>query len=86
MRNHRKKEKKKHVLGKIFAQTIFVFSIATMSIVLYDMYINIEVDKEETYSAEKLSKEISTINTEDISEILEDVSKSVVRNIKDRQK
>ena len=46
MKSQRKKEKKQHILGKVLAQTIFIFSIATMSIVLYDMYINIEVDNE----------------------------------------
>ncbi len=85
MKSQRKKGKKQHIFGKVLAETIFIFSIATMSIVLYDMYINIEVNNEEIYSAEKLSKEISTINEEDISEILIDVSKSVVRNIEDRK-
>lgn len=59
---------------------IIVFIIATSSIVLYDMYINIEVENE-GYLTEKVSREISTKNTRDISTMLEEVSKSVVRNI-----
>ena len=50
-----------------------------MSIVLYDMYINIDTEKE-IYTAEKTAKEVSTKNTDDVSKMLEKVSKSVVRN------
>ena len=67
-------------------QLLLIFTIATMSIVLYDMYINIDVDVEkETYTAEKTSKEISIQNTQDVSTMLEKVSKSVVRNFKNRK-
>ena len=45
------------------------------------MYINIDVE-EESYMAEKASKEISIKNTEDVSAMLENVARSVVRNIK----
>lgn len=86
MKSYRKKEKKNHILTKIMLQLLLIFTIATMSIVLYDMYINIDVDVEkETYTAEKTSKEISIQNTQDVSTMLEKVSKSVVRNFKNRK-
>ena len=84
MKSYRKKEKKNHILTKIMLQILLIFTIATMSIVLYDMYINIDVEKE-TYTAEKTSKEISIQNTQDVSTMLEKVSKSVVRNFKNRK-
>ena len=84
MKSYRKKEKKNHILTKIMLQILVIFTIATMSIVLYDMYINIDVEKE-TYTAEKTSKEISIPNTQDVSTMLEKVSKSVVRNFKNRK-
>ncbi len=77
MKNYRKKEKKNHILSRLALQILIIFVIATFSIVLYDMYINIEIE-DENYSAKKTSQEISTNNTEDISKMLEDVSKSVV--------
>lgn len=80
MKNYRKREKKNHVISKLVLQALIIFAIATTSIVLYDMYINIEVE-EEPYIAEKTSKETSIKNTEDVSTMLENVSKSVVRNI-----
>ncbi len=81
MKNYRKKEKKNHVISKLILQALIIFAIATASIVLYDMYINIDVE-EESYMAEKASKEISIKNTEDVSAMLENVARSVVRNIK----
>lgn len=75
------RESKSHILSKLVLLGVAIFVIATISIVLYDMYIDIEVD-EEKYTAEKVSKEISIKNTEDVSTMLENVSKSVVRNIK----
>jgi len=80
LEKQRKKGNKSHVIIKIISQMIIVFIIATSSIVLYDMYINIEVENE-GYLTEKVSREISTKNTRDISTMLEEVSKSVVRNI-----
>lgn len=79
MKHYQEKEKKDHVLGKFLMQITIIFIVATISIVLYDMYINIDVDNN-TYSPEKVSTEISTKNTENISSVLETVSKSVVRN------
>lgn len=75
------RESKSHILSKLVLLGVAIFVIATISIVLYDMYIDIDVD-EEKYTAEKVSKEISIKNTEDVSTMLENVSKSVVRNIK----
>lgn len=71
------RENKSHLLSKLVLQILIIFAISTFSIVLYDTYINIEVE-DESYTAEKLSKEISIQNKEDISEVLEDISKSVV--------
>lgn len=79
------RESKSHLLSKLVLLVIAIFIISTISIVLYDMYIDIEVE-EEKYTAEKVSKEISIKNTEDVSAMLENVSKSVVRNIKNRSK
>ncbi len=63
-------------------EAIFIFIIATASIILYDMYINIEVEPDiNYYTAEKLAKEASIEDTDDVSEMLENASKSVVRNI-----
>ena len=79
------RESKSHLLSKLVLLVIAIFIISTISIVLYDMYIDIEVE-EEKYTAEKVSKEISIKNTEDVSTMLENVSKSVVRNIKNWSK
>ena len=79
MRNHRKKEKKNHIFVKLFAEIALIFAISTMSIVLYDMYINIDV-YDNNYNVEKVSQETSLGNIQDESLMLEEVSKSVVRN------
>ena len=81
MKNYRKREKKNHIFVKIIAEIALIFAISTMSIVLYDMYINIDVYRQD-YTAEKISQEASTKDTTDISSMLEKVSKSVVRYIK----
>ena len=78
MKNYKKKNKKTNILTWIIGEAIFIFIIATASIVLYDMYINIDVDQYESYSVEKTVKEVSTNNTENISQVLEEASKSVV--------
>ena len=77
MKNHKKEENKNHLFIKLILELIIVFFIATISIVLYDMYINIDIE-DNNYSVEKVSKDISTKDVEDISSILEEVSKSVV--------
>ena len=81
LKNHRKREKKNHIFVKIFAEITLIFAISTMSIVLYDMYINIDV-YEDMYTVEKVSQEASTKVSKDISLVLEEISKSVVRDIK----
>ena len=86
LKRYRKKNKKNYIFLKLLVKTLVVFIIITSSIVLYDMYINIEAEPIEDYSAEKLSKEISTNNTSNISDTLEIVTRSVVRNIKNRRK
>ena len=85
LKNYRKKEKKSHILIKIFAEIALIFSISTMSIVLYDMYINIDVYKE-NYTVEKISQDVSVKETKDPSKMLEIASKSVVRNFKNHYK
>ena len=56
MDNYNKEKKNNHILLKVLGKLFLIFIIATISIVLYDMYINIEVE-EETYTADKVSKE-----------------------------
>lgn len=77
LRNREKEKNKNHLFIKLILELIIVFIIATIAIVLYDMYIKIEVE-DNSYTVERVSKEISINNTEDISQMLEEVSKSVV--------
>ena len=84
MKNYIKKQKKNYIVSKMILGILIIFMIATFSIVLYDMYINIEIE-DESYTPKKVSQEISTENTEDTSTMLENISKSVVRNIKNRK-
>lgn len=86
MKNYNKKDKKQHLLTWVIGEAILIFAIATIAIVLYDTYINIEVTPLPEYQAEKITKEVNTNNTKDISEMLESASKSIVRNIKDNYK
>lgn len=78
MKSYTNKKKKNHVFMWLIAEVIFIFVIATVSIILYDMYINIDVKEYESYETEKVTKEVNTDNTHDISQILEETSKSVV--------
>ena len=72
--------RKKYIILQVIIELIFIFMIATLSIVLYDMYINIEVDEEE-YTPKKISQEVNAKEiVNDISTVLDEVSKSVVRN------
>lgn len=84
MKDYIKKQKKNYTISKMILGILIIFMIATFSIVLYDMYINIEIE-DESYTPKKVSQEISTENTEDTSTMLENISKSVVRNIKNRK-
>lgn len=79
-------KKKTHTLTWLIGETLLIFTVATISIVLYDMYINIDVDKEVKYETEKIAKEVSAEDIEDISITLENASKSVVRYIKNSYK
>ena len=81
MNSYNKKKNKTNVLVWLIGEIFLIFVTATASIVLYDMYINIDVVEYDGYVAEKTAKEVNTENTNDISGILESVSKSVVRNI-----
>lgn len=81
LKNYIKKQNKNHTLSKITIQIFLIFAIATTSIILYDMYINIEIEDSTSYSANKVAKETSTENTDDVSTMLTNASKSVVRNI-----
>lgn len=74
-------QKREYTIIKVFLELIVIFLIITISIALYDMYINIEVDKD-LYTVGKVAKEIESNDANDISSTLEKVSKSVVRNFK----
>lgn len=76
--NYKKKSKKPHIITWLIWEAVFIFIIATASIVLYDMYINIDATPEQSYTAQKTAKEVNTETENDISEILENASKSVV--------
>ena len=86
MKKYNKKEKKQHILTWVIGEAILIFAIATIAIVLYDTYINVEVTPNIQYQVEKISKEANTTSENDISEMLENVSKSIVRNIKNNNK
>lgn len=81
MNSYKKKKNKTNIVMWLIGELIFIFIVATASIVLYDMYINIDVVEYDEYVAKKTVKEVNTENTSDISDTLENVSKSVVRNI-----
>lgn len=87
MKSYNKKGKKTHILTWLIGEAIFIFVVATAAIILYDMYINIDVEKYDNYVVEKTTKEVSLNNSnsavdDNISEMLENASRSVVRNIK----
>ena len=86
LKKHRVEKKRNHFFLNILTKIFAVFIISTASIVLYDMYVNIDVEPREYYSSEKLSKETNVENVTDISSVLEKATKSVVRNIKNRCK
>jgi len=90
VKNYNKKGKKTHILAWLIGEAIFIFVIATSAIILYDMYINIDIEENGTYVAEKMAKETSNNEIKEadnnISEILENVSRSVVRDIKNNIK
>ena len=75
--NYKKKEKK-HILTWVIGEAIFIFIVATATIILYDMYINIDATPRETYIPEKISREVNVENSNDMSQIIENTSQSVV--------
>lgn len=81
MNSYKKKKSKTNIIMWLIGELIFIFIVATASIVLYDMYINIDVKEYDGYTAEKITKINKEESTKDISDTLENVSKSVVRNI-----
>ena len=81
MNSYKKKKSKTNIIMWLIGELIFIFIVATASIVLYDMYINIDVKEYDGYTAEKVAKVNKQDDTGDISDTLENVSKSVVRNI-----
>jgi hypothetical protein len=78
--NYGKKEKQ-HILPWVIGEAVLIFLVATASIILYDIYINIDASPSVPYVPERISKEVNAENETNLSEILESVSKSVVRNI-----
>ncbi len=78
MKKYNNKRNKTHILTWLIGEAIFIFIVATASIALYDMYIKIEVNPSQEYITEKVSKEINADSTYNVSEMLENVSKSVV--------
>lgn len=81
MNSYKKKKNKTNIIMWLIGELIFIFVVATASIILYDMYINIDVKEYGEYTAERTAKVNKQDDTSDISETLENVSKSVVRNI-----
>lgn len=81
MNSYKKKKSKTNIIMWLIGELVFIFIVATASIVLYDMYINIDVNEYKEYTAEKISQINKEEGTSDISDTLENVSKSVVRNI-----
>lgn len=87
LKNYKNKSHKTSLFTWLIGEAILIFAVATVSIALYDMYIKIEVTPYDNYTAEKTKSEVSSNeDKEDVSNILENVSKSIVRNIKNNIK
>lgn len=86
LKRYKDNEKNNNKLIYAIEELILIFAVATISIILYDIYINVDVVQEENYETTKTLKEVNIDNESDISEILENTSKSVVRNIKNYNK
>lgn len=67
---------KEHGIRTILARMVEIFIIATISIALYDMYLNINVDNGSNTGSETIA--MTEENNEDISDILEEASEAVV--------
>ena len=86
MKKYKEKEKKDKTLIWALEELMLIFVVATVSIVLYDIYINVDIEPKQEYSATKITKETNIGETKDVSGMLENVSESVVRNIKNCNK
>ncbi len=65
-------------IGKILLKIIGTFIVATISIVLYDMYININVERPPIVSGGTIASTEETKTEKDICDTLENVSNAVV--------
>ncbi len=79
--NYDKRISKQKLFIWLIGEAFFIFVVATTAICLYDTYINIEVKSYDNYTLEKTSEKIEKEENADISDTLEEVSKSIVRNI-----
>ncbi len=87
MKNYKNKNHKTSLLTWLIGEAVLIFAVATASIALYDMYINIEVKPYDSYVAEKINKkEKEEQGTDDVSDILANASKSIVRHLKNNIK
>lgn len=86
LKRYKNNEKNNNKLIYAIEELILIFAVATISIILYDIYINVDVVQEENYGTIKTAKEVNIDSESDISEILENTSKSVVRNIQNCNK
>lgn len=87
LKSYNRKQKKSNTFSNVVGEIILIFVVATASIVLYDIYINIDVTQEEVQASEVMPKETALEENEnDISEMLESCSKGVVRDIKNNVK
>ena len=86
LKKYNNTEKKNNPLIWAIEELILIIIVSTVSIILYDIYINIDVEPKTNYEVLKTAKEVDVENLSDISEILERTSKSVVRNIKNCNK
>ena len=73
-----KKPSKGKVFLRVIGKIISIFIIVTVSIALYDMYVNINVDSAELPKEEAAVTENNEENDRDIYTVIEDVSKAVV--------
>ncbi len=86
LKRYKDNEKNNNKLIYAIEELVLIFAVATISIVLYDIYINVDVVQEGNYETIKTAKEVNIDSKSDVSEILENTSKSVVRNIKNCNK
>ena len=73
-----KKKSKKISFLRVFGKVISIFAIATISIILYDMYRNINVDSAQIVEYQENTEEQIQKNETEIYEVIENVSNAVV--------